>query len=161
MFKNYFKIAWRTMQKNRLHTFLNVIGMAVAFTCSILLFLSVYRDFSFDKFHQNKDRIYKIYAFSNGPDGPELSSAMGYPVAPALKAEGVGIAKTTRIKYAGSKVRYKAKELELSTTLVDNDFFSMFSFPILKGNKANPLAGLGNAVISEETADKLFVMMSP
>ncbi|MEO5891886.1 MAG: FtsX-like permease family protein [Ferruginibacter sp.] len=157
----YLKTAWRTMRKNKLYTFLNITGMAVAFTCSILLFLSVYRDFSFDKFHQNNKRIFKVYDFTNGPDGAGLSSTMGYPVAPALKDENIGIEKATRIKYGGSKVRYKDKELELSTFLVDNDFFSMFSFPILKGNKINPLAGLGDAVISEEVAGKIFGQEDP
>ena len=144
------------MQKNKMYAFLNITGMSVAFTCSILLFLSVYRDFSFDQFHANKDKLYKIYSFSNGPDGPELNQAMGYPVAPTLKAEGIGIEKTTRVKYGGGKVRYQNKELELSSTMVDNDFFSMFSFPIIKGNKTNPLESLDNTVISQEAAEKIF-----
>jgi putative ABC transport system permease protein len=156
MIKAYLKTAWRNMQKNKLYAFLNIIGMAVAFTCSILLFLSVYRDFSFDTFHANKDRLFKVYSFSNGPDGPELNANMGYPVAPLLKAEAIGIEKTTRVKYGGSKVRCNNKELELSSTMVDNDFFSMFSFPILKGNAINPLASLQNAVISEASAEKIF-----
>jgi putative ABC transport system permease protein len=153
---HYFKTAYRTMQKNKLHSFLNITGMSVAFTCSILLLLSVYRDFSFDQFHANKDRIFKVYDFYNKPEGVELSNTMGYPMGPALKAENIGIEKSTRIKYGGGKVRYKAKEIEIATTLVDNDFFSMFSFPVVKGNQASPLGNVSDIVISEDASAKIF-----
>jgi putative ABC transport system permease protein len=153
---HYFKTAYRTMQKNKLHSFLNITGMSVAFTCSILLLLSVYHDFSFDQFHANKDRLFKVYDFYNKPDGPELSNTMGYPMGPTLKAENIGVEKSTRIKYGGNKVRYNAKEINISTIFVDNDFFSMFSFPVVKGNQASPLGNLSDIVISEDAASKIF-----
>ena len=144
------------MQKHKLHTGINIIGMAVAFTCTILLFLLVYFQFSFDSFHQHKDRIFQVYNYSVSAQGVELSSAMGYPVAPALKAENIGVEKATRYKHAGRGVRYGDKELDLQIRLVDNDFFSMFSFPIIAGNHANPLGDLGAVVLSEYGAKKIF-----
>jgi putative ABC transport system permease protein len=161
MLKNYFKTLLRNMQKNKLHTAINVIGMAVAFTCSILLLLYVYQQFSFDTFHVNKDNLFEVYRTSNGPQGVEKSSSMGYPAAPALKAEGIGVEKATRYKYGGRRVKYKDKELDLQVILVDNDFFSMFSFPVIKGNKVNPLTDLGNTVITEYAAAKLFGKEDP
>lgn len=161
MLKNYFKTLLRNMQKNKLHTGINVIGMAVAFTCSIILLLFVYFQFSFDTFHKNKNSLFEVYNQTNGPQGIEISSTMGYPVAPTLKAEGIGVEKATRFKAAGSGVRYKDKELDLQTYLVDNDFFSMFSFPVLKGNNMSPLSDLGNIVITEDAAKKLFGTENP
>jgi len=161
MLKNYFKTLLRSMQKNKLHTAINVIGMAVAFTCSILLLLFVYQEFTFNKFHTYVNRLYEVYNSYSGPQGIETSREMGYPVAPTLKAEGIGIEKATRIKYGGRGVKYKDKELELQVSFVDNDFFSMFSFPIVKGNHANPLADLGNVVISEDAAGKIFGKENP
>ncbi len=161
MIKNYFKTLRRNMQKNKLHTAINIIGMAVAFTCSIVLLLVVYFQFSFDSFHANKNRLFEVYNSYNGSQGVTKSDGMGYPAAPALKAEGIGIEKATRYKYGGRAVKYKGKELDLQTKLVDNDFFSMFSFPVVKGNKANPLADLGNAVMSEYAAAKLFGKEDP
>ncbi|MDB5119894.1 MAG: hypothetical protein JWN56_1112 [Sphingobacteriales bacterium] len=149
------------MQKNKLHTSINVIGMAVAFTCSILLLLFVYQQFSFNKFHTNVDRLYQVYNSYSTPTGVETGGEMGYPAAPALKAEGIGIEKTTRIKFGGRSVKYKDKELDLQVNLVDNDFFSMFSFPVVKGAKSNPLANLTNVVISEHAAEKLFGTEEP
>ncbi len=161
MLKNYFKTLLRNMQKNKLHTAINVIGMSVAFTCSILLLLFVYQQFTFNNFHTNVNRLYQVYNSLNSPQGIETGSQMGYPAAPTLKAEGIGIEKTTRYKDAGRGVKYKDKELELQIKLVDNDFFSMFSFPVVKGNHANPLADLGNVVVSEDAAKKLFGKEDP
>ncbi|HUP13987.1 MAG TPA: ABC transporter permease, partial [Niastella sp.] len=149
------------MQKHKMHTAINVIGMAVAFTCTILLLLLVYFQFSFDNFHQHKGRLFQVYNSANGPQGLEVSSAMGFPAAPTFKAEGIGIEKATRYKFAGRGVRYKDKELELHVRLVDNDFFSMFSFPVVQGNKITPLADLGSVVLSEKAAEKIFGSENP
>lgn len=156
MFKNYLKTLWRNMLKNKLHSAINIIGLSVAFTCSILLITMVYREFSYDKFHENKDKIYKVYSFSNSPQGQELGPSMSYPLANTLLSEGIGIEKTTRIKFRGQEIRYKGKELEQSTYLIDDDFFSIFSFKVLKGNSQHPLSEIGNVVLSEKTAINLF-----
>ena len=161
MIKNYLKTLWRNMLKNKLHSAINIVGMAVAFTCSILLITMVYNEFSYDSFHENNDKIFKVYTFSNSPQGLELSTSMGYPMATTLKSEGIGIEKATRIKYRGQEVRYKDKELEQSTFLIDDDFFSMFTFKVIKGNSQHPLANTGNVVLSEKTAANLFGSEDP
>lgn len=149
------------MQKNKLHTAINVVGMAVAFTCSILLLVMVYREFSFDNFHEKKSRLFKLYTYTNNPEGIELSSSMGYPVAPTIKSEGIGVERSTRIKNRGREIRYKDKTLEQSTLLVDDDFFSMFSFPVLKGAEQHQLSSTNSVVLNEKTASNLFGAEEP
>ena len=144
------------MQKNKLHTGINVVGMAVAFACSILIFLTVYFMFSFDNFHENKDRIFKLYSYQENSEGDQYGTSMPYPAQPALLAENIGIDKATLITNAGNGIRYKGKELELDVKLVDNDFFSMFSFGVIKGNKNSPLGNTSDVVISEEAATIIF-----
>jgi putative ABC transport system permease protein len=161
MIKNYLKTLWRNILKNKLHTAINIVGMAVAFTCSILLITMVYHEFSYDKFHENSDKLFEVYSFANSPQGLETGNSMSYPVASTLKSEGIGIDKATRIKFGGREVRYKDKELEQSTLLVDDDFFSMFSFKVVKGNSYNPLGSTGNVVLSEKTAGNLFGKEDP
>lgn len=156
MFRNYLILALRNMRKNKLHTFINIGGMTVAFGCSIFILLMVYYHFSFDKFQANKNSIFKLYNYSIGPNGEELGTSMAYPITPALKQENIGIVKATRIKNGGKLVRYKDKMLDMSTRLVDDDFFSMFSFPVVKGAHANPLSDVSKAVLSENAAGKLF-----
>ena len=161
MIKNYLKTLWRNMQKNKLHTAINIIGMSVAFTCSILLTVMVYNEFSFDQFHENKNKLFKLYTFSNSPQGLEVGGSMAYPAAAVVKSEGIGIIKSTRIKNRGREIRYKDKTLEQSILLIDDDFFSMFSFPVIKGTKQHPLASPGEVVLSEKTAGNLFDVEDP
>lgn len=151
----------RNMKHNKVHTSINVVGMAVAFTCSIVIFLTVYFMFSFDDFHVNRDRIFKAYNFSKGPNGDETGTSMPYPVQPALLSENVGIEKATLIRNAGNGVLYNDAEKELGIKLVDNDFFSMFSFPVLSGNRQSPLGNLSDVVITKYAAKIIFDKESP
>src|SRR5437763_1296629 len=84
MIRNYFLTAWRNLKSNRLNAFINVAGLAVAFTVCILLFLMVHFEFSFDKFHENGDRLFMAYNLSHTADGDEKGEAFGYPAAPTF-----------------------------------------------------------------------------
>jgi len=161
MIRNYFLTAWRHLKKSKLNASVNVLGLTVAFTCCILLFLTVHREFSYDDFQVNKESLYKVYNVNYAANGDERDDAMSYPMGPALKAEVPGVVKVTSVMNAGSGIRYKDKEVDKGIRLVDNDFFSMFSFPIVAGDKVAPLGNLGNVVLSETTAEALFGKESP
>jgi ABC-type antimicrobial peptide transport system permease subunit len=149
------------MRKNKLHTFINMLGMVVAFSCSIFIVLLVYRHFTYDDFELNKNKIFKVYNYAIGPNGEETGTAMPYPLTPALKAENIGITKATSILNGGKLVRYKGKTLDMGTTMVDEDFLQMFTFPAVKGNASNPLSSISNGVLTENTAQKLFGKENP
>src|SRR6478735_7581018 len=161
MFRNYLLLALRNMRKNKLHTFINIGGMTVAFTCSIFILLMVYRHLTYDNFELNKNSIYKVYGYSIGPHGEEMSTSMAYPLTPAIKAENIGAAYVTSINTRGRLVRYGDKTLDMSTTMVDPDFLKMFTFPVIKGNAANPLSDVSNTVLTLNAADKLFGKEDP
>lgn len=161
MFKNYFLLAIRNMRKNKLHTFINTLGMVVAFACSIFIVLMVYRHLTYNDFEINKNKLYKVYNYAIGPNGEETGTAMPYPLTPALKTENIGIAKATSILNGGKLVRYKDKTLDMGTTMVDEDFLNMFTFPVIKGNASNPLSSISNAVLTEKSAKKLFDKENP
>ncbi|MBS1745542.1 MAG: ABC transporter permease [Bacteroidetes bacterium] len=161
MFKNYLLLAVRNMRKNKLHTFINIGGMAVAFTCSIFILLLVYRHFTYDDFELNKDNIYKVYNYSIGPSGEETGTSMAYPLTPALKTDNIGVERATSILNRGRLVRYGDKTLDMPTTLVDPDFLKMFTFPVVQGNAVNPLSSTSNVVLTQLTAEKLFGKENP
>ena len=161
MLRNYFLVAWRNLTKHKLNASINVLGLSVAFACSILLFLMVHREFSFDGFHKHESSLFELYVFSRTPGGDGKSTSMAYPVVSALKSEVPAISKATGFMSSGSIIRYKNKELDKDLALVDNDFFSMFSFPVHSGQKVNPLAGTGEVVISKSTADAVFGKEDP
>ena len=156
MFKNYLKIAWRNFTKNKVFSFLNIIGLSVAFGVAILLTIYSFQELSFDKFHQNSDKLFKTYITWQTPKGTEVGTSQPTPFAPTLKAEVSGISKITRLLEKNTLTIYNEKELNLDAIYVDPDFFKMFSFPITKGNTDNPLENISTTVINEKTAVKIF-----
>src|ERR1700748_1899444 len=111
MFRSYFLTALRNLSKNKLNASINVIGLTVAFTCSILLFLMVRYEFSFDKFQQHGDRIFQLYHLQHEERGDVENETMSYPVVPTFKKEVPGIVKATSLLQLGGDVSYKEKEL--------------------------------------------------
>lgn len=156
MLASYFKIAWRNLYRNKLHTFINIGGLIIGFTIGLGILLVVYGQFSYDKFHKNGKKIYQAYQVYNKVEGQEISVEFGFAAAPAFKADAPGIDKTTRCMDGGNHIEYKGRHLEIPVMMVDEDFFDMFTFPILKGNTGNPLKSLTDVVLSEDAAKKIF-----
>jgi len=156
MFRNYVKTAWRNLVKNKLNASINVTGLAVAFICCILLSLTVYNEFSYDSFHKNINHLYGVYALSHKPEKDEKSSTMAYPAAPTIKTDVPGVVKTTGLRYGGNGITYKDKEVSKTIMLVDNDFFSMFTYNVLAGNTTAPLGNLSDVVLTQSTAKAVF-----
>ena len=79
MIGNYFKIAWRSLWKNKGYSAINIFGLTIGLSASIFIFLWVYDELSYDKFHANADRIFKIFINNKYPDGRIET----YPATPA------------------------------------------------------------------------------
>ena len=161
MLRSYFLTAIRNLLKNKLNASINVIGLAVAFTCSILLFLMVQYEFSFDHFQQKADRLYQVYNLAHEENGDSKGGVLSYPAVPAFKAEVPGVVRATAILPAGNDVSYKGTEMVQRITVVDADFFKMFSFPVLSGNSADPLGSLNSVVLSKSAAAAIFGKEDP
>lgn len=93
------------MRKNKLHTFINIGGMMVAFACSMFILLLVYRHLTFYAFELNRNHIYKVYNYAIGHNGEEFSTSMAYPLTPALRKEKIGADKVTAINTGLAKTR--------------------------------------------------------
>ncbi|MEW7289342.1 ABC transporter permease [Aquimarina sp. 2304DJ70-9] len=156
MFKNYIKIAWRSLWKNKAFTFLNIIGLSVAFGVAILLSIAAFFELSYDDFHEHADSVYKVYQREQGPDGPQSTEVHVMPFTPALKEGVPGIHRISRYLDDETLLFYKDKELGVDINWVDPDFFSMFSFPILKGNSKTPLKEVNAIVITQKMASVIF-----
>lgn len=156
MIKNYLKIAWRNLWKDRTFTFLNILGLSVAFSVAILLSMYALFELSYDSFHKNGSSIYQVYTTEQMPDGPEASTSQSIPFARALQEEVPGIEKITRYNGKGVLVLSDNKEFRMSAAYVDPDFFSIFSFPLVKGEKENPIGEKSAVAISESAAKAIF-----
>lgn len=161
MLKNYFKTALRNLMKHKTYAFINIFGLSLAFVCSLFLFMNVTHDLSYDQFHKDKEKIFKTYYYSQPQEGEKLSAVMGYPVVPALKSEIPEISLATRYMWSGGGLEYKGKPFDLQVNLVDDDFFKIFTFPVIRGNASNPLAETGNVVLSRSAAESIFNKEEP
>jgi putative ABC transport system permease protein len=161
MFRNYLKIAWRNLGKHKGDAAINLVGLCVAFTSALLLFLSVYFEFSFDGFHRNAKKIYHVYTTVSDKDGAYTSTSLPVSMTPALKDAYPEIDSYARYITANGSVRYKDKALNLNLRLTDPDFLNMFSFPVIKGSKQGALADMNSVVLSKRSADAVFGQDEP
>ncbi|CAH0996224.1 hypothetical protein EMA8858_02355 [Emticicia aquatica] len=150
------------MWKNKTYTFINILGLSVAFGSSILLYLTSAFELSFDNFHKDSDQIFRLYFSSKQKDGTSnISGTMAYPLTPALKADFPELVGVTRINWGANSVTYKDKKFDKMIRSADADFLKMFSFPLLKGNVNTSLSALNNIVISKNMADDIFGSEEP
>ncbi|PCJ98741.1 MAG: ABC transporter permease [Flavobacteriaceae bacterium] len=156
MFKNYMKIAMRNLVKNSTFTLLNVLGLSVAFGVAILLGMAAFSELSHNQFHKDADTIYQVYMTNQSPNGPGIGTAKPIPFAPALKSEVPGIANITRALSEDVLVTFEDKEFNFDAEFVDDDFFSIFTFPVVKGDAQKPLQHKNAVAITEGSAKVLF-----
>ncbi|QHV94445.1 ABC transporter permease [Spirosoma endbachense] len=162
MLRNYLKIAFRTLWKNSTHSLINIVGLSVAFGTCVLLFLTATFELSYDRFHTDSDRLFRLYFLSSNRDGtPDKSSTMPYPISPALKAEFPEIEGVSRYFNRTASVRRKDQTYGKNVRMVGADFLKMFTFPLLKGNSGTAMNSLSDIVISESMARDIFGMEEP
>ncbi len=156
MIKTYFKIAIRSLWKNRTFTILNIIGLTAAFGVAILLAMFAVYELSYDRFHEHGNNLYMVYSEDSSPNGIEANISKSEPFAAALQDEVSGVEKITRYSGSGVLLSYQDKQLGMSSAYVDPDFFEMFRFPIIKGDKENPITSESSVVITELAAKRIF-----
>jgi putative ABC transport system permease protein len=161
MIRNYFKIAWRTILRNKLHSSINIVGLAVAFSISTILFLMAFFQLSYDSFHSGSKQLYKTTLFTNAKEGMQMSSQVPLPLMPVLKKEIAGIEAVARIQASGQMLTYKDKSIEKRITLTDPDFLEMFSFPTIIGNSKSALRDLQSIALTQSTSAALFGEVDP
>jgi putative ABC transport system permease protein len=163
MIKNYIKIAFRNLVKQKVYSFITVFGLAVGITCCLLILLYVKQELSYDTFHSNADKIYRVGHKTIRPQSTSLSAATPTPLAPALKEEYPEIEHITRV-YFDSQVlfEYENKRIyEENVIYADPDFFNVFPFQLLNGNPSHLLDTPESMVITASTAQKYFANEDP
>ncbi len=153
MFKNYFTSAIRSLKRYKLFTLLNVFGLATGMACSILIFLWVQDERSYDKFNDHASQIYRVTATVSGVE----AAVTPIPMAPALKQQMPGVKNAARLESLHSIVTIGNKKFdEKDMFYTDPDFLQMFNYPLLHGDKATVLSRPDGVVITAATAIKYF-----
>lgn len=157
MFRSYIKIALRGLLKQKLYSFINIFGLAIAITFCTLIFLFVRDEVTHDNFHKNADRIYRVVILGKEDDGSLYSSGMSPPpLGPAFQTEFPEIVRVARWIKRGEVVNCQGQSFRESIALADPDFFGMFSFPLIEGDPRTVLQDRNSVVLREEIAQKYF-----
>jgi ABC-type antimicrobial peptide transport system permease subunit len=153
----YFKTAIRNIRRYSTHSILNIGGMAIGITCTILIILWVQDEWSYDRHFEHADDLYRVIEKQNSPSGevslmaPTLSA-----VAPGLKNEFPEIIRSSRVIHTPLALKKRNEFIEETVVVVDKDFLKMFNIKFVRGDINTALDDPHNIVITEETAHKYF-----
>lgn len=157
MLKNYLKIAWRNLIRNKSFSLLNIVGLSIGLAVTALILIWVNFDVSIDQFHEKKDRIYEVY--NQYPVDGEIWTWNSTPkiMAPTIKKDYPEVESISRYNYDDTFLfSVGDKKIKSTGTIVDPEFLNIFSFPLLEGSVETVLEGVNSVVITESFAKKLF-----
>lgn len=164
MFRNYLKVTARTLWRHKGQTAINVVGLAIGFTCCVLIALFIRNELSYDDFHENADQIVALGARGMDESNADGSLATPFPLATAVKSELPFVTETVNVLWPGSGMVRRAGEAfveEERVYHVGPSFFDIFSFPIRRGNPDALLRKPNTAVITPGFAARHFPNEDP
>ncbi|HEY1214046.1 MAG TPA: ABC transporter permease, partial [Bryobacteraceae bacterium] len=158
MFRNYLTIALRTIARNRVFSLINIVGLSIGLACCLLIFLYAKDELTFDRFHRNVDRLYCItrHDIDKKHDRDQTVGLAGMVQGPAFKQAIPGIKDFVRVRRDQLILRKGKEVFQQWGSWVDQDFLTVFSFPLLSGNAATALSDPYSVVLTDETAKKYF-----
>ena len=162
MLKNYFKIAFRRLRKQKAFSFINISGLAIGMACCILISLYVADELSYDQYHENADRIYRVERSGtfNGQDF--YVPVTGHPYGPAMQNDYPEVEAATRFWPLELPVKDRNNQyFKEEFWFADANVFEVFSFQLLKGDKASVLAEPNSIVLTEQMARRYFGPSDP
>ncbi|MDN3583967.1 ABC transporter permease [Mucilaginibacter flavus] len=168
MFKTYFKIAFRGFWRHKLFTLINIIGLSIGLSAFLAIYFIVLHDFTFDKFHKDSDRIYRVVMnMSFQGHKNHLSGGPG-PLAEAIKSQATGIEEITPVYSLSPHFVYIDKDKNAQKrfkdpdriTLVDQQYFKIFNYKWLAGPSQHALDAPGQVVLTSQQARLYFPSLS-
>jgi predicted permease len=162
MLKNYFKIAWRNLRRNKAYAAINIIGLSMGIGCSILIFIWVSFHLGFDNFHPNGDRVYRIVTEIRNENNGK-TPGVPPPFTKAFRNDYTFSEKTARVVGFGQTIVSLPEEKDIKkfqeedgVAFAETDFFDIFNFPLLQGSGFQVLNEPNKALVTEHIAKKYF-----
>jgi len=164
MIKNYIKTAWRSLLRNKSYTAINIAGLAIGIAACLLIFLVVQFETSFDNFHSKKNNIYRVVTAFSNPDGVHLNSGTPLPISKGLRTDFPGMMVASIFRSDGSHYSVGnssegasvKKFKEDDAYYAEPEFFNIFDFAWLAGDKKTALKEPNSIVLSQGEAEKFF-----
>ena len=159
MLKNYIKIAFRNIKRHKGNSFINIAGLAIGMTCSILILLYVQSELSFENFHKDPENIYRVIMHQEGNFFGDTDWLPWTPpiLAPTLKKDLPEVRHAARFESGRQLITYKDKKIyEEEFCFIDPEFFDIFNFSVLKGDPRTALEEPFSLLITPQMAKKYF-----
>jgi putative ABC transport system permease protein len=157
MKRNFIKIALRYLWRNRSYSLLNFACLTFGISCSILALLFILNALSFDKFHTNYNRLYEVESYVTYFNGDRFAKEyLSASLNEDLKQQAPEIEELTRVTNRSYDFVYGDKTFNENGIYADNNFFKLFTFPILEDNASKKLEDNNSILISERMAQKFF-----
>ncbi|MFT3934356.1 MAG: ABC transporter permease [Chitinophagaceae bacterium] len=159
MIKSYFKIAWRNLKRHKAYAAINIIGLSLGIACAILIFTVVSFHFSFDNFHINKDRIYRVVTELHNE---QINHQSGTPPAftKAFKSDYSFIEKGARAVTFRRQVSIPSENKKFDEDdgiiVTEPSYFEIFNFPLTEGDIKKALNEPNSALVTQKIAKKYF-----
>lgn len=164
MLKNYLKIAYRHISRNKLYPAINILGLAIGLTCTILIGLFVQNELSFDKHHENYKRIYRLESHFNIQESEDLFAATALPLGPALKLEYPhDVAEFCRFMNMDNNLfQYEEKQIfEENVYFTDSTLTDVFTHEFISGSPEDALNDPNEIILTESFAKRIFGDVDP
>jgi len=165
MIKNYFKTAWRNLVRNISYAAINIVGLAIGIAACLLIFLIVRFETSFDNFHTERDQTYRVITASHGPEGVNFDGGVPFPTSAGLRLDFPQLKQVAAIFQddgshftIGDDNQGRTAKIfkEDDTYFAEPQFFNVFDFKWLSGDKKNALTEPNTIVLTRDEANKFF-----
>jgi putative ABC transport system permease protein len=158
MLKNYFKITLRNLIKNKWFSLINIIGLTIGISASLIVHIYISQELSFDSFHKDGERLYRVTKSTETSNGIDYDDAIPYPLIKALKSDFTQFDASTQIHKDHKPLALVNGEKLIIDNVVfaDSNFFDVFSYKILSGNARKALGAPNYALVSKRLAEQLF-----
>lgn len=160
MFTNYLKIAWRNLKKNRIYSFINIFGLTVGLAAFLLIALYIFDELTYDRFHKDADAIYRVIEHKTSAAGKESNVvSVAYNISQRARKDFPEVEQATTFSMLGRSNIANDENTNVfyeSYFLADASFFKVFTFPAVHGDISTALNAPYSAVITDETAIKMF-----
>ncbi|MES2265999.1 MAG: ABC transporter permease [Bacteroidota bacterium] len=156
MFKNYLKVTWRNLLKNKTFTGINIAGLAVGMASAALILFWVQNEVSYDQFHTKKARLFQMYNRSVFDGKLWCWGTTPKVLRATLKQDYPQVDEAARKNDCQFLFTQGEKHLNVRGLFTDADFLTMFSYPLIKGDSKTALKDINNIVVTEKMAKKLF-----
>ncbi|MPR34778.1 ABC transporter permease [Salmonirosea aquatica] len=156
MIRNYMKIAWRNLARNKGFSLINIAGLSIGLTCCMLIVLYTKDEVSFDRFEENKDQLYRVKVTISDEKESRTIGSTNAIHGPTFKQEIPEIEAIVRTQSSTFVVKKNNELINQPILFADPNFFEVFTMPLLSGSPGTVLADIHSIVLTEQTAQKYF-----